>query len=190
MKNSISFTTCFLYFIFFISCKKDKVPLSNNTIDIPPVVMISCNATEYDFNITLIEKYVFTDNYHGDPWNDPGDYDITTIIGNINLPPIGALNISIHEISDTAALSDSIIRNDFYIKQNDKTHVIGNFSIHFKKLISQGGGPFSGTFNILYSSGQCYKNGAANLPPLVVTGYLDITSGIVELNFKGKIYLL
>ncbi len=180
--------------VVFTSCKKEPVqvtppsppPLPDNR---PPVA----NNTEYDLNITLNTTYNFYDN-RIDPWQyaiTESNFDLTLIIGKANLPPLGEFDIYVMEYADTASLSDKIYAGyiQISIPGVNTPYISGTCSINFKKLIREGGGAFSGTLTIAYGSAtRSNPNIFSSLPPLQLSGSLNVTTGIVSLTIKGKTY--
>ncbi|MEO7293388.1 MAG: hypothetical protein ABIW34_09820, partial [Ginsengibacter sp.] len=58
-----------------------------------------------------------------------------------------------------------------------------------KKLIQQGGGAFTGNFNITDGSAKfCDDNIYKSLAPLLVTGNLDTATKKVTIRIKGKTF--
>jgi hypothetical protein len=143
-----------------------------------------------DLDITLNTTYKFYDNV-----SDPGggriserNFDLTEIFGKPTLSQLGEFDLYFGQFADTATLSDKIYLNYFRISQGPL--IISGFgSINFKKLIRDGGGPFSGTFTVTNGSAtECSPNIFSSLPPLQLSGSLNVTTGIVSLNIKGKTY--
>ncbi len=136
------------------------------------ITVINMNSTEYDLDITFNTTYIFVDNV-SDPWNYPSsssDYDLTEIRGKANFSPLGEFFIYVNEYADTATLSDKIYGNHFQINMGNN-RVSGFSSINFKKIIRQGGGPFSGTFPVTDGSAiRCNPGIFSFLPPLQVSG--------------------
>ncbi|MEJ7822712.1 MAG: hypothetical protein WKF85_10350 [Chitinophagaceae bacterium] len=176
--------------VVFTSCKKEPVqvtpsPLSGNGLPV-------AKNTEYDLDITLNTTYKFYDNI-SDPWGYDtysSNFDLTEILGKANLPPLGEFNIYIGEAADAESLSDKIYLDYFSIRiPGDNTpYISGTYSINFKKLIREGGGPFSGTLTVKQGSAtRCCPN-IFSSPPLQLSGSLNVTTGIVSLTIKGKTY--
>jgi hypothetical protein len=157
------------------------------------VIIIVKAEVAYDLNITLTTPYKFYNDV-SDPWGyeiSERNYDLTEILGKANIPPLGEFNIYIEEYADTATFSDKIYGN--YIEMSipgfDTPYISGTCSINFKKLIREGGGPFSGTFAVTYGSARkCNNDIFSTLPPLQLSGSLNVTTGIVSLTIKGKTY--
>ncbi len=170
--------------VVFKPCKKETAqPVARNT--------------EFDLNITLNTTYTFYNDIY-DPWGynfysinydlSSWNYDLTQISGKANLPPLGELDILVEEYADTATLSDKIYLDYVQISLGHVEYISGDHSINFKKLIREGGGPFNGTLKIAYGSGKRDSNTFSSLPPLTVTGTLDVNTHIVNLRIKGKTY--
>ena len=156
-------------------------------------VMVSVQGgipTEYDLDISLdttFYNYVYPRGY------GPDYYDFTVIWGPGIVQPFGEFEVHVFQSADTAALSDT---------HNDQLQIISNATnspaiyiegslsgINFKKLFRQGGGSFSGTCTVTEgSAADCNANVFTNLPPLVVTGSLDVTTEKVTMRVKGKVY--
>jgi len=168
------------------SCKKEKDDVGTNTTSTNGV---PCPL--YDVDITVNNTFSFIKNYNN-PWdygapNANDYYDLTEIIGTGVIPPFGEFNFYFDEYADTAALSDTIFSSYFLIVKGNinPIYVDGYSSINFKKLIRQSGGSFNGTFTVTHgSAGYCN----ANLPPLIVSGSLDVASHGISLRIKGKAY--
>jgi hypothetical protein len=117
--------------------------------------------------------------------------------GEGTVQPFGEFGLFTNEYADTAALSDSVyysnsmqIWKDYSNSSTVNMYIQGDLSgINFKKLIRQGGGSFSGTFTVTDGSARyCDVNVFTNLPPLIVTGSLDVKTQVVTLRIKGKVY--
>jgi hypothetical protein len=158
------------------------------------LIFVNRNAGN-DLDITVNSNFNFLNNYN-DPWgygapSSDGYYDLTEIIGKGVISPLGEFDIYISEYADTAVLSDKIIESYVQISQGqvNPLYITATCSINFKKLIRQGGGPFNGTFTVTYGSAQqCDANVFTNLPPLTVTGNLDVNNHVVTFGIKGKVY--
>jgi len=184
MKSVIKIAICILIAAWtFMSCKKEPVQIT------PPAPK---NA-EYDLDITLNTTYNFSDNI-SDPWQyvtAESNFDLTNIIGKANLPPLGEFEIYVWEYADTATLSNKIYWDNINISLGhvDPLYISGEHSINFKKLIREGGGAFNGTLKITNGSAQKRdRNIFSSLPPLTVTGTLDVNTHLVNLRIKGKTY--
>ncbi len=165
----------------FTSCKKESVQLT-------PPPLSGNRLAEYDLNITLTTTYKFLDNVSGG-WESARDYDLIEIRGKATLSGLGDFDITVIEYADTAISSDEIYENFIEISQGSSLYISGNQSINFKKLIREGGGAFSGTLKITRGSVQYFdRNIFSSLPPLIVTGTLDVNTHIVDLRIKGKTY--
>ena len=124
-------------------------------------------------------------------WFVPDEYyDLTAIEGKGIFQPFGEFNIAVIEYADTA-LSEKILGSYIQVSENYGNHLYlsGKGSINFKKLIRQGGGPFTGTFTVTSGSAdKCDPNIFTSLPPLDLTGNLDLTTNRASLRIKGKVY--
>ncbi len=156
------------------------------------IIIVNAEAA-FDLNITLTTTYKFYDNV-SDPWGytiSERNYDLTEIFGKANLPALGEFNIYVDEYADTATLSDKIYYGNIEISIPgvNTPGITGDCSINFKKLIREGGGAFSGTLTVTRgSASMCNPNIFSTLPPLQLSGSLNVTTGIVSLNIKGKTY--
>ena len=194
MKQLIKFSVFFLIAVFaFASCNKESI---NKQTAITSASIQFCKssagvgATAYDLDITLNNTFQFIKNYNN-PW-DYGDeyYDLTAIEGKGIFQPFGEFNIAVIEYADTA-LSEKILGSYIKVSENygNLLYLSGSGSVNFKKLIRQGGGPFTGTFTVTSGSAkQCDPNIFTSLTPLDLTGNLDLTTNRVSLRIKGKVY--
>jgi hypothetical protein len=200
MKKLLKFANFFLIVVIvFTSCKKEK----QNTIVVspsltPPVSGISpCSSKEYDLNITGKDTFSVEDNYTN-PWDyiyPPNYYDLTILPGNAVLQPFGEVHVEVLEYADIG-LSNNIAFTDIAV-YSANPYVLylflrGNCSINFKKLIKEGGGVFNGIFTVTSGFAKACdldRKVFTNVPPLTVIGSLDVTTRIVTLNIKGKVYL-
>ncbi|MEO5782303.1 MAG: hypothetical protein ABIQ07_03475 [Ginsengibacter sp.] len=155
--------------------------------DTVTITIIGASPKEYDLDITSNAKYTFYDNVKDCYYGPPCDYyDYTEILGFGTFTPIGVLNISLYEYTDTAkniyGTSSLSVHNDNY-----SNNIYGGTSINFKKLIQQGGGAFSGNFNVTEGSAKaCDTSLYKNLAPLLITGNLDTATKKVSIRIKGK----
>ena len=177
----------------FVSCKKSKDSVA--PIISPNPISTAGSSKEYDVDIPLSNTFDYIKNYNN-PWdygapNPESYYDLTQITGTGRIQPFGEFNIYVTEYADTAALSDTVLESYFLIVKGhvDPIYIEGHSSINFKKLVRQGGGSFNGTFTVTHGSADYYKvNMSTNLPPLAVTGTLDVSTHMVTLWIKGKAY--
>jgi len=182
----------FIAGVTFFSCKKENDNSNPNTIT-PNTINSPCSK-EYDLDIALNNTFSFIKNYNN-PWdygapNSDDYYDLTEIIGTGFIPALGEFNIYVDEYADTAALDDTVVSSYFLIVKGNinPMYIDGYSSINFKKLIRQGGGSFNGTFTVTHGSAEhCSANVFTNLPPLIVTGSLDVSSHTINLRIKGKV---
>jgi hypothetical protein len=153
--------------------------------------------TEYNLDISLTATINSLDNYldnYFDPWDFATYYyDEFHIRSKTVIQTLGEFQVNVFEIADSAALSDNLYGSYLEIMENvanPSLYINGDLSgINFKKLTREGGGSFSGSFTINSGEAQsCNTNIFANLPPLIVTGSLDVTTQIVTLKIKGKVY--
>ena len=196
MKQLIKFSAFFLIAVFvFASCNKEQTAITSASIQFCKSAA-GVGATAYDLDITLNNTFQFIKNYNtSNPWNydsaSPNDYvDLTSISGKGIFQPFGEFNIYVIEYADTA-LSEKILGSYIQVSENygNLLYLSGSGSVNFKKLIRQGGGPFTGTFTVSSgSANQCDPNIFTSLPPLTVTGNLDLTTNRVSLKIKGKVY--
>lgn len=103
---------------------------------------------------------------------------------------LGNFDIYVLEHADTAELSD-VHNTDISIigVNQNPINVAGTCSINFKKLIREGGWAFSGTFTITNGTADyCKDNVFKEFTPLTVIGSLDVTTRMVSLKIKGKVY--
>ncbi len=156
--------------------------------DTVSITVLGATPKEYDLDLTSNTTYTFVDNYKEDDYQPISYYDYTYIQGSGTFDPIGLLNISLYEKTDTVALSyKTSSLNISY--DNYTTNVYGSTSINFKKLIQQGGGAFNGNFNITNGSANgCDPDIYKSLAPLLVTGSLDTTTKRVSIRIKGKTF--
>ena len=194
MKRIIIFASFLLASaIIFTSCKKET-PVTSSEATPPIFTPPSRNcAGEYNLDIILDTTYAFVKKYNN-PWDYNvlnSYYDLTEIIGKCIIPPLDEFNIYVYEYADTAAQNDTVYDSRFQISKGniDPLFVDGICSINFKGLIRQGGGSFTGTF--IANSGSAKKCNATvftNLPPLIVTGNLNVGSHTINLRIKGKVF--
>jgi len=148
---------------------------------------------QYDLDMTFTTRYTVGNYNYYDPWENPDSsyYTTTEVQGTDTLLPFGKLQISIYQYADTAALNDSIYNSVMNIMKGDyQFYLSGGWSvINFKKFIRSGGGPFAGTFTVGSSSAQtCIGGINTRLPPLAITGNLDVHSQTITLSIKGKVF--
>ena len=182
--------------MIFTSCEKES-PVTSSGTSRPNFTPVSRNcAGEYNLDIILDTTYAFVKKV-GNPWVwDYGllysDYfDLTEIIGKGIIQPLGEFNIYVNEYADTAVQNDTVYESYLRVSKGniDPLFIDGSCSINFKKLIRQGGGTFAGTF--IANSGSAKKCNATvftNLPPLIVTGTLDVGLHRINLKIKGKVF--
>ena len=149
---------------------------------------------EYDLDITFNSTFNFIDNdedcgpYGYGPCT--GGYDRTIIEGTGIFLPIGQFDLYISENADSAASSYATSSSgQMYHLNVNNASLFGTCSVNWKKLIQQGGGSFNGTFTVTDGSAKkCVADIYKNLPPLAVTGSLDLITRKVTLTIKGKVY--
>jgi len=170
---------------------KDASGLSSKDTVLVRVTVAPGFAREYDLDI-ILTTYDFGDNIYDYYYGDY--YDETYITGKTIIHPLGEFTVYVWELADTAALSDQVYETSIYIHSiNTPPYIIagGLSGINFKKLIRQGGGSFTGTATVLSGSAKSCDpniNIFSNLPPLTITGSLDVATHTVSLRIKGKVY--
>ncbi|MDB5222500.1 MAG: hypothetical protein JWN83_1167 [Chitinophagaceae bacterium] len=197
MKQLIKFTAFFLIASFiFTSCKKEiPVPIYGTMPVSVPASRHCLGAGEYDLDIIASGTFNFLDNYN-DPWDgDPPGfyYDETYMRAKGIIQPLGNFEIGVYEYADSAVLSDSLYSTGMQIMNdvpNPSLFVGGDLSgINFKKLIREGGGSFTGTITVTYGTAKyCDANVFKNLPPLIVTGNLNVGTQTISLRITGKTF--
>jgi hypothetical protein len=188
MKPLIKFSFFFLLTVFVLAaCQKDNGGLSAK--DTVQSTGNLCSAIDLD--ITIINKYSFLKGDYN-PWDygapNPNDYyDRTDIISKVTITQLGEFGIGIIEYADTAASSDKHYTY-FQISKEPAAplSIYGNCSVNFSKLIKSGGGSFVGSFTVTHGSGKACDYRI--LLPLTVTGNLNVNTGMVTLNIKGKAF--
>lgn len=148
----------------------------------------------YNLDLTISSPYTFLNNYNS-PWDDPPDYfyDETYVVGKASSPPLGEFDIGIFEYADSAELSNMLYGTYITIRTtnvNSYLYLDGTLSgVNFKKLIRDGGGPFTGAFTVTWGSAKyCDPNIYANLPPLAVTGNLNVATHMITIRIRGNAY--
>lgn len=171
---------------------KDASGLSSKDTVLVRVTGAPGFAREYDLDI-ILTTYGFDDNFYD--YSLGGYYAETNITGKTIIHPLGVFNVNVWEWADTAALSDQVYGTEIYIECNNTLpfrYIAGDFvGINFKKLIRQGGGSFTGTATMRVGSAKSCDpniNIFSNLPPLTITGSLDVATHTVSLRIKGKVY--
>ena len=163
-------------------------------------IRVSVTPEEYNLDITFTGIFNFKDNFHYVDFYYDEYYDFTEISGKGNFSPFGDFEVYVAEYADTAALSNGVYGNGgivhIYLSGPGQPpyetgiYMYGACSVNFKKLIGQAGGPFNGNLKIESgSAGVCDNNNIfINLPPLSVTGNLDIATKKVILRIQGKVF--
>ncbi len=154
-----------------------------------PVTVKGATTNEYDFDITSNTGYIFGDNYDDCYYTSCSYYDYTAIKGTSTFAPLGEFNIYLSEYTDTAAFSYKTSNLSVYKDNHNTTSIFGSTSINFKKLIQQGGGAFTGNFNVTGGSAKsCDATIYNSLAPLSITGNLDTATKKVSIRIKGKTF--
>ncbi|MEO5947913.1 MAG: hypothetical protein ABIP79_13935 [Chitinophagaceae bacterium] len=157
------------------------------------IITVTNTTALYDVDITLNTTYKFYNNVF-DPFQYSiilSDFDLTEITGKVNIMPFGEFDIYVQEFADTASLSDKLYADYIQMSmgQVNPLYIFGLSSINLKKLIRDGGGSFSGTLTITDGSASRSRPTIfSTLPPLIVTGTLDVITHLVSLKIKGKTY--
>lgn len=158
-------------------------------------VNVKADPLSQDLDHALTGTYEFWNNFEDCYYYyySCSYYDLTEIALGAT-PPLTWFNarFQISEYADTANLNDN---HSTYLRiyssdnNSDNTFASGFLSVNFRKLISQGGGSFTGTCQITDGSARVCDNNIFNgLPLLTVTGNLDTVTKKVDLRIKGKIY--
>lgn len=160
-------------------------------------IIVSGNGgipTPYNLDLTIDASYIFLNNYNN-PWEDPIGYyyDYFGANAKASFAPLGEFSVDIAEVADTAELSNVLQASMIQIrttKANTSLNLDGDLvGINFKQIIRQGGGSFTGGLKINGGSAElCDSNVFVFLPPLVVTGNLNITTGRVSLRVRGNVF--
>ena len=173
---------------FIISCKKDEVTPVATTVSSPP--MPTCKPVPYDLDISITDSIDFTENYSS-PWDygNPTYNDLTQIAGTVQIQSLGELQIYFSEHADTGPSSKPGHSYIFIGKSLNELYMWGEGSTNFKQLFKQGGGRF--TFDMTITSGSadsCNPFALLSLPPISISGVVDIASQTVSLTIKGKTF--
>ncbi|MEJ7822036.1 MAG: hypothetical protein WKF85_06920 [Chitinophagaceae bacterium] len=159
--------------------------------DTVTITVIGSSPKEYDLDITSNTTYRFSDNVEVcDGFGFVCSYrDVTFFFGTGTFVPIGVMNISINEETDTAAFKYGTSNLSVFQSNSTTASLFGTTSINFKKLIQQGGGAFTGNFNTTDGSAKyCDENIYNSLAPLLVTGSLDTATKKISIRIKGKTF--
>ncbi len=158
-------------------------------------ITVKATPEEYDMDITINSTFSFINNFSNcNGWyyyyyNCNNYYDLTEIHGSANFPQVGEFTVHLLEHADT---SDAGLAHETSIqiyKDNLNTKsVFGTCTVNFKQLIKQGGGAFSGLFAITSGSADACSTLLKDLPPLSVTGNLNLATSTVTLRINGKVY--
>ena len=154
------------------------------------IVQITSPApTPYDIDVTTSGDYVFQDNFKYCYYDYDCYYnDILEFAGKVNLSST-IFDIAFTDYSDSAR---TVYAQSSYVaiySGPENKNVYGQCSVNFKKLLQDGGGPFTGTLKIAGGSAdQCVPNILAGLPLLSVSGNLDTSTKRLTLTVKGKLY--
>jgi len=143
-------------------------------------------SDSFDLDVDITGTYEYADNTQICPWDCYFADEV--VIRASGTTPVGDLNVLIWEDTDTATHSYQAFGGYATFRLSDTEYAGGNSSFDFKKLIQQGGGSFSGSINLEGGSVQNCNIGAfTNLPPLIISGTLDIQNRVVKMRLKGKI---
>jgi hypothetical protein len=152
---------------------------------------------KYDLDIMINASFIFLDNYpydweEIDPWYS-AFYDETRINGKGIFQPFGEYNLNAIEFAETPTGSDLLYKSSIQIQSSNYipyASIIGDLSgVNFKKLIRDGGGSFTGTVAVTGGSAKdCDANVFTNLPPLTVTGSLNVVTHAITMRIQGKVY--
>ncbi len=158
--------------------------------DTVTITIIKTPPKEYELDISLNTTYTFQDNVQECFDSTCNYYDFTGILGNTMFAPLGLFGINISEYTDTA--SSIKYGSSYLVVGNDDSWIEGFTSVNLKKLIQQGGGAFTGNFNVTKGTATpCdpnIPNIYTNMTPLTVTGNLDTATKKVSIRIKGKTF--
>jgi hypothetical protein len=157
--------------------------------DTVTITVIKASPKEYDLDISSNTTYTFRDNVQECYDITCNYYDFTEIWGTAMFAPLGPFVIKISEYTDTATIKYG---TTYLVVGNDDSYIDGITSVNFKKLIQQGGGAFTGNFNVTKGTATpCdpnIPNIYTNMAPLTVTGNLDTATKKVSIRIKGKTF--
>ena len=149
----------------------------------------------FDLDLTFTGSFRFTPKSQDcidDDWSGyPCPQDITEISGKAPFAPLGEFTINVKEYADTTALSDVVYENGFamLIDNSFSYYLAGTHTINFKRLVEQGGGAFTGDFLVTNASVQkCADDILPNLPPLSLSGHLNLATRMITMRVRGKVY--
>jgi len=169
-------------YVFELTVRDGQGSISRDTA----TVSAKGPAKEYEFDISIITSFSYTENYE-DYYS--GYWDFTEINGKANFSSFGEFNVNVFEFADTSDIFDDHDTGIQIYTDHDKESLYGRCSVNFKKLINQGGGVIDGVLDIRGGSAQdCDQTVFNALPQLTVTGSLNLAAGTVDLRIKGKVY--
>jgi hypothetical protein len=176
--------------MFLLSVVDERGLSSKDTV----LIIATGLVEQYDLDIIFNGSLHFSENlvdcwyyYYG----NCNTYDLTTIEGFGEYASIGQFKLEIYEKSDSVNSSPTRETNISIFAGNvNSTSLSGTLTVHFKNLVHQGGGPFSGDFNATSGSADvCGTSFIQNIPALKVTGTLNVTTNTISLRIQGKAYL-
>lgn len=148
----------------------------------------------YELNVTLNGSYRFEDNYE-----DCSDFPDCTYFDWVSLnctgvdPQLGDFNFTAGEMADTS-LTGSSYFNSMRLEARDgmspyNRHISGSSTVFIKQLIQNGGGAFTGLYNINQGTAEsCDRSIYLNTVPLTITGHIDTSSKLISMRITGTTY--
>lgn len=156
------------------------------------LIVVKATPEKHDLDLSLNSNYTFTNDTTICDWDLFCQYtDLTNITGSINLVNIGEFNWYVTQYADTASSNNTINENyiGLHFVSYNGAGISGYTSVNFKELIMKGGGTFTGTFTVNYSSAtNCDAAVLNNLAPLTVTGTLEVVTKKVNIRIQGTVY--
>lgn len=147
-------------------------------------------SDSFNLDVEISGTFEFSDNAEICPFECHfGDEVVVRAAGTT---PVGEMTIVTREETDTAWQSywptywPSTGYTFFLL--SDTEYIGGKSFFYLKQVIQQGGGSFSGSVTFEYGSAKaCNNNIFVSLPPLVISGTVDIQTRRVKMRLKGQI---
>ena len=154
--------------------------------DTVALTVVAAVPQPFDIDLTTTNPYLFFDNLVYCP-ADCYVGDLFESDGKVSFSPTEVFDLSITNDSDTASKAYASYSEVSFSSRYKSASA--RCSVNFKKLLQDGGGPFTGT--LTFSSGtvdMCQPDFYKTLAPLTISGTLDVATKQLTLILKGRVY--
>jgi hypothetical protein len=151
-------------------------------------IVVTAAVHEYDLDLHFLSDYVFSNDAEICPMGCRYA-DEAFISATMQIAPSVNLQVYIREETDSASHAFEVTDGYTGFRVSPQSYAGGSTSFNLKRIISHGGGTFSGSIKLSNSSAlaTCREDSFTSLAPLKFTGTLDTATRTVLCHLQGRI---